>query len=66
MFFDISEYLKKTFSLVHERLNLTRINTHGLIFEWRGSDASLKPMMLMAHQDTVPGEEMHLVCDCDC
>jgi Gly-Xaa carboxypeptidase len=30
------------------------VNTYGLIYEWHGTDASLKPLLLMAHQDVVP------------
>lgn len=50
----ISAYLLKTFPLLHEKLNLTKINTHGLVYTWYGSDASLAPSLLQAHQDTVP------------
>ncbi|ELU41619.1 chitin synthase G [Rhizoctonia solani AG-1 IA] len=32
----------------------TRINTHGLLYHWPGSDSSLKPILLTAHQDVVP------------
>jgi Gly-Xaa carboxypeptidase len=33
---------------------LTKINTYGLVYIWEGSDPSLKPLLLMAHQDVVP------------
>ncbi|KAJ3507479.1 hypothetical protein NLJ89_g6283 [Agrocybe chaxingu] len=49
-------YLFSAFPLVHATLNLTKINTYGLHYEWRGSDASLKPLLLAAHQDVVPVE----------
>jgi Gly-Xaa carboxypeptidase len=32
----------------------TRINTHALLYHWPGSDSSLKPILLTAHQDVVP------------
>lgn len=54
VFFPFADYLKKTFPLVHEKLDLDVVNTHGLIFTWQGSEPSLKPTLLMAHQDTVP------------
>lgn len=38
----------------HKKLEVTKVNTHGLIFEWKGSDESLKPYIFMAHQDVVP------------
>ncbi|GAA5893738.1 hypothetical protein JCM5296_001121 [Sporobolomyces johnsonii] len=54
VFYNVANYLNTTFPLVHERLTLEKVNTHGLVFTWQGSDTSLKPTMLMAHQDTVP------------
>lgn len=33
---------------------MTKINTYGLLYEWEGSDANLKPYLFMAHQDVVP------------
>ena len=42
------------FPLLHERLELTRIDTHGLLFHWRGR-ADDRPVVLMAHLDVVPG-----------
>ena len=34
----------------HANLKLTKVNTYGLYYEWKGSDASLKPLLLAAHQ----------------
>ncbi|KAG6910025.1 hypothetical protein DXG01_013749 [Tephrocybe rancida] len=48
------EYLLSAFPLVHSTLELKKVNTYGLIFTWPGSDAYLKPLVLMAHQDVVP------------
>ncbi len=45
--------LQRQFPLVHERLDLTRVGTHGLLLHWRGA-ASDKPVVLMAHLDVVP------------
>ncbi|KAM0754235.1 carboxypeptidase S [Meredithblackwellia eburnea MCA 4105] len=53
-FFQIAAYLERTFPLLHEKLVLTKINTHALLYTWEGSDPSLKPVVFMAHQDTVP------------
>ncbi|KAL1744843.1 hypothetical protein HDZ31DRAFT_63733 [Schizophyllum fasciatum] len=50
------DYLKKAYPLVHSKLKLTNVNTYGLVFEWTGSDSSLKPILLTAHQDVVPVE----------
>lgn len=55
--FDFAAYLEQTFPLVYSTLTLEKVNTHGLLYTWPGSDASLKPTVLMAHQDTVPVEK---------
>lgn len=34
----------------HTTLKLTKVNTYGLLYEWEGTDASLKPLLLAAHQ----------------
>lgn len=52
--FAFHRFLEKTFHLVHQKLKLNRVNKHGLVYTWEGSDSSLKPVVLMAHQDVVP------------
>lgn len=52
--FDFAIYLKQTFPHVHKNLSLETVNTHGLLFTWKGQEGSLKPTLLMAHQDVVP------------
>ncbi|WVR09460.1 hypothetical protein IAU60_006527 [Kwoniella sp. DSM 27419] len=54
VFYKFAEYLEKAFPRVHEHLTRTRVMTHALIFEWQGSDPSLKPLLLTGHQDVVP------------
>ncbi|KAL2156658.1 hypothetical protein VTH82DRAFT_1403 [Thermothelomyces myriococcoides] len=54
VFYSFYDYLKKTFPRIHEELQVEKVNTHGLLYTWKGSDESLKPTLLMAHQDTVP------------
>ncbi|SCV03417.1 LANO_0G04016g1_1 [Lachancea nothofagi CBS 11611] len=53
-FFKFHAYLVETFPLVHKHLKLEKVNHVGLLYTWQGSDDSLKPMMLTAHQDVVP------------
>jgi carboxypeptidase PM20D1 len=48
--------LRVQFPLLHERLDLTRVGTHGLLFHWAGL-ADDKPVVLMAHLDVVPVDE---------
>lgn len=51
------DYLSKAFPLVHATLEVTKVNTYGLIYVWKGTSSSLKPLLLAAHQDVVPVEE---------
>lgn len=55
--YDFASYLEKTFPQLHKSLSLEKVNTHGLLYTWEGSDASLKPTVLMGHQDVVPVDE---------
>ncbi|CDO73281.1 hypothetical protein BN946_scf185008.g43 [Trametes cinnabarina] len=48
------DYLLNAFPQVHATLGLTKVNTYGLVYHWKGSDSSLKPLLLAAHQDVVP------------
>ncbi len=50
-------YLEKTFPRVYASLGHEIVGENNLLFVWKGSDASLKPMLLMGHQDVVPIEE---------
>ena len=45
--------LETRFPLLHERLELTRVGTHGLLLHWAGASAE-RPVVLMAHLDVVP------------
>lgn len=52
--YEFADYLEATFPRMHNDLKLEKVNTHGLLFTWQGSDEELKPLVLMAHQDVVP------------
>jgi carboxypeptidase PM20D1 len=53
-FDQLQAYLQRTFPLVHQRLKRQQINHYGLLYEWPGTSAALKPLLLLAHQDVVP------------
>ncbi|KAL7942523.1 carboxypeptidase S [Trichoderma barbatum] len=53
-FYKLHDVLKETFPIVHKRAKLEKVNTLGLLYTIQGSDDSLKPVLLMAHQDVVP------------
>ncbi|WP_235737407.1 M20/M25/M40 family metallo-hydrolase [Nocardioides alcanivorans] len=48
--------LARQFPLVHEHLELTHVDTHGLLFHWAGRNDE-KPVVLMAHLDVVPVDD---------
>ncbi|KAF9070917.1 hypothetical protein BDP27DRAFT_1446637 [Rhodocollybia butyracea] len=50
----VHDYLAEAFPLIHKTFSLTKVNTYGLLYEWMGTDSSLKPYILAAHQDVVP------------
>jgi len=52
--YPLHDYLKATFPRIHEKLKVEKVNTHGLLYTWQGSDEERKPVVLMAHQDVVP------------
>ncbi|MCS5490622.1 M20 family peptidase [Algoriphagus limi] len=56
-FFGFHRFLEETFPLLHANLSLEKINTYSLLYKWQGADESLKPIILMSHQDVVPVDE---------
>src|SRR5262245_7000011 len=46
-------FLEKTYPRTHKALKREIIGGGALLYTWTGSDASLPPIVLMAHQDTV-------------
>lgn len=49
--------LAKTYPLTHKNLTKELVDGHTMIFTWEGKDASLNPVVFMAHQDVVPADE---------
>jgi Gly-Xaa carboxypeptidase len=45
VFYDLEKYLRETFPLFHEKLELEKVNEHGLLFTWKGSKPDLKPVV---------------------
>lgn len=56
-FAELQKYLEKSYPLAYSQLDRKVINDYGLLFIWKGSDPSLKPVLLLAHQDVVPAAE---------
>ena len=47
-------WLVTTYPAVHKVMRREVLAGHALLYTWPGSDASLPPLILMAHQDVVP------------
>jgi carboxypeptidase PM20D1 len=53
-FLALHDYLEKTFPNAHRAMKREKVGAYSLLYTWEGSDKTLKPVMLMAHQDVVP------------
>ncbi|MGB3145027.1 MAG: M20 family peptidase [Maribacter sp.] len=51
------QFLKETYPLIHKELTLEKVNEYSLLYTWKGTDSSKKPIILMSHQDVVPVDE---------
>ncbi|MCG8492505.1 MAG: M20 family peptidase [Sneathiellales bacterium] len=56
-FKSLHNFIDKSFPLVTQNLKKEVIGGYSLLYTWEGSDSSLKPIILMAHQDVVPVEK---------
>ncbi|MEH7443614.1 M20 family peptidase [Bacillus sp. JJ1122] len=58
--FDFTEFdrfisfLKESYPLVHDELELEMVNKYALVFKWKGTDSSKLPIGLTSHYDVVP------------
>lgn len=48
------EYLEQTYAGVHKALGREVVAGGTLLYTWAGSDPTLEPVLLLAHQDVVP------------
>ncbi|KAL2808961.1 hypothetical protein BJX63DRAFT_407166 [Aspergillus granulosus] len=53
-FYRLFDVFKKNYPAVHKHAQIDKINTFGLLYTFTGSDPTLKPTLLTAHQDVVP------------
>jgi carboxypeptidase PM20D1 len=59
-FLDFHQYLQASFPLVHQQLELTKINQLSLLYRWKSKGdgesrgANKKPIVIMGHFDVVP------------
>ncbi len=55
-FADFHKFLNDAYPRIHVTLAKEVIGDYGLLYTWKGSDAGLAPIMMMAHMDVVPVE----------
>ncbi|GAB3267135.1 M20 family peptidase [Larkinella harenae] len=46
--------LQQSFPRIHRQLQRETFNRYGLLYEWKGRNPALKPVLLMGHYDVVP------------
>jgi carboxypeptidase PM20D1 len=56
-FYEFHSFLASSFPLLHNNLAQEKINKLSLLYKWRGTDDSLKPILLMSHLDVVPVDQ---------
>ena len=56
LFDPFAQLLEELFPRVHKSLTVERVgqNDLSLIFTWKGTNSSLKPLMIASHMDVVP------------
>ncbi len=47
-------FLARSYPRIRSALQRHNVGAYNLLYEWQGSDASLKPILVIAHQDVVP------------
>jgi carboxypeptidase PM20D1 len=57
-FAGFQKFLETTYPFIHKTFKKEVYNKYALLFEWKGKNNSLKPAILMAHQDVVPVVEI--------
>lgn len=56
IFFEYQRYLEKTFPAVAAAAEKINVNKYAVIYKVKGSDETLLPAAVLAHQDVVPAE----------
>ena len=55
-FAELASFLEAEFPAVHRELEREVVGGHTLLFRWKGTTASVQPVLLMSHLDVVPVE----------
>ncbi|WP_417600130.1 M20 family peptidase [Owenweeksia hongkongensis] len=54
VFVAFHNFLQDSFPKLHKELSREVVNEHSLLYTWKGSDPSKKPLVLTGHMDVVP------------
>lgn len=55
-FLEFHQFIQKSYPLIHKNLTREIVNKYALLYEWKGSEPGLKPIIFIAHTDVVPVE----------
>jgi len=47
-------YLRQVYPIIYDSLEYYTVNQRGMVFHWKGKNASLKPILFLSHYDVVP------------
>lgn len=53
-------FIESAYPLIHQHLSKSLIDQFSFVFEWKGQNTSLRPIILMGHYDVVPVETSSL------
>ncbi|ATB46656.1 M20 family peptidase [Corallococcus macrosporus] len=50
----LHDYMREQYPRLHQALKREAVGPHSVLYTWAGTDASLRPALLLAHLDVVP------------
>jgi carboxypeptidase PM20D1 len=59
-------YLRNVYPTVFSNMEFDSVNTHSMVFRWKGKDAKLPPILFLSHYDVVPPNETEGSEENDC
>ncbi len=59
-FIEFQNYLFKSYPVIYKKLNFIKINSHSLVFHWKGRNSDLSPILFLSHYDVVPAGDKSL------
>lgn len=56
-FLEVHEWIAKAYQQLNAALKKDVINSYSLLYEWKGTDSGLTPVLFNAHMDVVPADK---------